>query len=235
MNTTSKTESSRTNRRQKKRTVGRPHLSRSLTGDDQKEVLSRVARRHFAAYGFHGASLSEIAKDAKVANSLINYHFQDKEGLFQFCINSFAVPWVDTLQRILSEPKSQEDLRVRIELFVNEVSGACLKEPEVFAIIKREMPLGLPHIRPLFETTIGPCFESAFRFFKAAQKNQLIQQHLGPDLLAKLLFNLTFESLDDNEACGELLGLSLKDERFRKQTIQHVVHIFFKGITRETP
>ncbi|NJL25763.1 MAG: TetR/AcrR family transcriptional regulator [Calothrix sp. SM1_5_4] len=53
-----------------------------LTSEELKSQIVAVARKHFAMHGFNGASLKEIAREAKVAGSLINYHFKDKRGFF---------------------------------------------------------------------------------------------------------------------------------------------------------
>jgi TetR/AcrR family transcriptional regulator len=45
--------------------------------------IIRSARQCFAAHGFAGTSTRQIADDAKVAQSLLLYHFKSKEGLWR--------------------------------------------------------------------------------------------------------------------------------------------------------
>lgn len=45
--------------------------------------IIRSARHYFAAQGFTGTSTRQIAEEAKVAQSLLLYHFKSKEGLWR--------------------------------------------------------------------------------------------------------------------------------------------------------
>ena len=58
----------------------------SLQGPDTSDVSARVldaARAHFARRGYNGASLREIAAEARVTKPSIYYHFQSKQGLYE--------------------------------------------------------------------------------------------------------------------------------------------------------
>lgn len=55
---------------------------------DTKDKIIRAARILFAERGFEGTSVRQIAKDAKVNVALINYYFQNKDGLFFEIIRS---------------------------------------------------------------------------------------------------------------------------------------------------
>src|SRR3989344_1408519 len=101
---------------------GHPMVRRKGKKPDQsseelKFRITEVARKHFAMHGMNGASLKDIAAEAQVAGSLINYHFKDKEGLFRACIEPFARGRMEAIQRILSEPQNRDELKVRLELF----------------------------------------------------------------------------------------------------------------------
>lgn len=53
-----------------------------------------VAERHFGLYGFAGASLRGIIKDARVNIAAVAYHFGTKEELFDAVVERFALPVV---------------------------------------------------------------------------------------------------------------------------------------------
>ena len=44
--------------------------------------ILHAARKSFGRYGYQGASLNRIAKEAQVSKSLLHYHFDSKEHLF---------------------------------------------------------------------------------------------------------------------------------------------------------
>jgi len=53
----------------------------NLDNRSVKRIL-RAAQRSFGRYGYQGASLNRIAKEASVSKSLLHYHFDSKEHLF---------------------------------------------------------------------------------------------------------------------------------------------------------
>ncbi|MFC5503310.1 TetR/AcrR family transcriptional regulator [Lysinimonas soli] len=61
--------------------------------------LRRVALQEFAAAGFHGTSLQQIAQRAGVSKATVLYHFASKEVLLEAVLS----PALDELERILHE------------------------------------------------------------------------------------------------------------------------------------
>ena len=49
---------------------------------DIRERLVKAARRHFLAHGVDGASLREIARDARTSLGMVTYYFPSKDDLF---------------------------------------------------------------------------------------------------------------------------------------------------------
>lgn len=73
-----------------------------------RDQLLDIAERHFAIYGFAGASLRGIIKDAGTNVASIAYHFGTKEDLFQAVLERFAKPVVtQQLERLEIELNSK--------------------------------------------------------------------------------------------------------------------------------
>ncbi len=51
------------------------------TGDTRRVAILDAAYEHFARYGYHGASLRDIASAAGISHTGLRYHFATKEGL----------------------------------------------------------------------------------------------------------------------------------------------------------
>jgi len=63
--------------------------ARSTKNDMQrKNAILVAANHHFAHYGFRGASLRDIARDAEVSLTLLNHHFGSKFQLLSAVIDS---------------------------------------------------------------------------------------------------------------------------------------------------
>lgn len=54
---------------------------RYKSGDARRESILAAAYEHFARYGYHGASLRDIAAAAGISHAGLRHHFATKEGL----------------------------------------------------------------------------------------------------------------------------------------------------------
>jgi AcrR family transcriptional regulator len=69
----------------------REGLERLAAGGELKAKLLLVALTHFAARGYDGVQVREVAEEAGVSKPTLYYHFESKEGLFrQLCLVALA-------------------------------------------------------------------------------------------------------------------------------------------------
>ena len=66
--------------------VGRPEV---MAGDARQRILAATVQC-FRAYGYEKSSMRLIANTAKVSQTLLHYHFETKEKLFDAAINDVA-------------------------------------------------------------------------------------------------------------------------------------------------
>lgn len=210
---------------------GRPAKS-EVSSEELKTQLLNVARGHFSKHGYQGASLKDICEDAGVANSLINYHFKGKEGLFKACMEKFAVEKVEAINRLLAEVRTSEEMRIRLELFVNEMMMSMLKDPHSFEILEREMRAGNPLIVKIYQETLLLAFKNVVAFFKKAQDNKLIKADLDPFVVAALLFTSTCDSARKDFLAKRFFNLSFTDAKWRSNFGKHIVELFMNGVMR---
>jgi AcrR family transcriptional regulator len=176
--------------------------------------------------------LKDVAQEAKVAGSLINYHFESKEGLFKTCIESFAKRRMEAITRILGEARNYDEMRVRIELFVGEMLASIVEDPYGFEILDREIKAGHPMALKIFEETLLVAFKSVVAFFKQAQSRGLLKSDLEPILVATLLFSSTCDAARKDVLAKKFFNVSFADPSWRKTFVQHVVTLFMSGVMK---
>lgn len=203
-----------------------------MSSEELKAAIVKVAAKHFAMQGFNGASLKAIAADSGVAGSLINYHFKDKEGLFHAVIEPFARGRMEAIKSLLSEPKSPDEMKVRLELFVEHMQSSIINSLDTFEIIDRELKAANPIILKIFEETMLQAFKWVVNFFKQAQKNELLREELDPLMLSTLLFTSTCDSCRKNVLAKKFFNVSFEDPEFRKKYALHVAGLFLRGVMR---
>ena len=200
--------------------------------EEIKGQLLKVARKHFAQHGYQGASLKEIAKEANVAGSLINYHYGDKEGLFRCCTEVFAKTRMEAIIRILDEPQSREDVRVRLQIFVEEIMVSMSDDPHGFDIMDREMKAGNVRVLELFHDTLLQSFKKVVVFFSQAKEKGLLRLDVDPLCVAMLLFTSACDSARKDFLLLRFYGLSITQVDWRKKFVEHVVNLFMNGVMK---
>ncbi len=200
------------------------------SSEELKSSILKIARKHFADFGYQGASLKEIAKESGVASSLMNYHYKDKDGLFTQVMELFATARMEGINRILNEPKSADDMRVRLELFVEEMIVSVMDDPDSFQILDSEVKRGNPLILKLFENTMLKAFKNVVQFFTKAQEMGLIRKELDPLIVATLLFTSACDASRKDVLARRFFDVSFAQVEWRKKFAQHVVTLFMSGV-----
>ncbi|MDO5746569.1 MAG: TetR/AcrR family transcriptional regulator [Actinomycetaceae bacterium] len=72
-----------------------------MTGVQRREQLIDVARSVFAAHGFDGTSIEEIAAAAKVSKPVVYEHFGGKEGIYAVVVDREVQGLVSTITESL--------------------------------------------------------------------------------------------------------------------------------------
>ncbi len=203
-----------------------------LASEELRQQILEVARKHFALHGFYGASLKRIAAEAKVSSSLVNYHFTDKNGLLEAAMEPFARVRMEAIQRILSEPRNSEELRLRIELFVEEMLASVIQDANFHGIIERETACGNPIVLRIFENTLLLSFQSVVGFFDSAKSRGLIREDLDPLIIAGLLFTATCDAARKDFLAKTFFNVSFTQAEWRKKFAHHVVTLFLTGVSK---
>ena len=73
------------------------------SGESTREKLIQSAERLFAARGFDGVSVRDIANDAKVNSALVGYYFGSKEGLLAEVYTKHCAPLKNERERLLAD------------------------------------------------------------------------------------------------------------------------------------
>jgi AcrR family transcriptional regulator len=95
-------------------------LPRQETQESRDEIL-RAASRLFANRGFHEASMSEVARQARVSKALIFWHFKSKEELFVAVIKRLLEPFTIDFAQEAQELDEREQIKRLIELYIQFV------------------------------------------------------------------------------------------------------------------
>ena len=208
------------------------HLGSKLS--NTRERLIKTATRLFARHGYEGTSVRDITEKSGLNAALVSYHFKGKAGLYSACLEPYGVRQAELAERILTEPSSARDLRVKSLDFCDSLFGIWLEHPEVFQIVAQECMAGLPVAEKLFKSSFIRCFEVFSRFFTAAQARKLTRPGLNPEAAAALLLSAMHDVMRVNPLIKKIRGTDLADPAFRTELVRQWVGVVVDGILNPT-
>lgn len=88
-----------------------------MTDIGTKEKILQVAYRLFGQKGFDSVSIREISKEADVNVSAINYHFENKEKLFQATIMATTEHMRETVKEIYEAQEKCDTVDLALKLY----------------------------------------------------------------------------------------------------------------------
>jgi len=166
----------------------REALDRLAKQGDLKATLLLVALTHFAAKGYDGVQVREVAEEAGVSKPTLYYHFGSKEGLFrQLCLVAHSVlehrmeaAVAPLLRESWPDEAAIEEAAFRI---ARAYVDLLMETPEFTGFVLRSIAVpspdsGFRDLMPLVERTIAPVgrfIHQAFGIgFDGARKEMLI-------------------------------------------------------------
>jgi AcrR family transcriptional regulator len=110
---------------------------------NSRERLLAAAEREFAAKGYDGAAVDDIARAAGLNKAMIYYHFDSKAGLYRAIIRGV---FEAVLRVVDAEVESVTSPEQRIRRFVLAIADAITMRPHFPALWLDEFATGLRHL-----------------------------------------------------------------------------------------
>lgn len=202
---------------------------------DTRLLLLDSGQMHFARRGFAAASVHDIARDASVNVSLVSYHFGGKEGLFRACLERAGLDRLGSAERVLSaDPTTIDELRVRLGMFIDEMLIDGINNPEIFAILYRDLHDEFHLVEDVFQKTFLRCFELLANFLAAAKSKGLIKSWVDPALTAYQMMGVVVHTIRTDHMRKRLFGRTIAQTETRIETRDHLVKSLLEGLWNNT-
>lgn len=205
-------------------------MAERTSSSDTRAELIKAAKSVFARHGYEGATVKEIADTASVNVSMVSYYFESKEGLYRACLEEFGKDRLQFAQKILNPPESLEDFRVRLTLFAEHVLDTHIAEPEITAIIHRDIATENPIIKLVFNTFFIKIFETFATFLSAAQVKKLLRQDVDIFLAGQIFYGSLMHAGKNDKICNEYFGKSIGQPEYKSKLLNQLIRNFMDGV-----
>lgn len=134
-----------------KKKRGRPKGSKQI----DKSAILEIAIKEFANKGFGGARQRDIALEAGITVSLMNYHFNGKEDLWQQSVIHLSKKLSQKLIEVQGYFKDLEELAA-LKAYTRQFIYFSAEYPEFYKLVFHEMCTKTDRAKWLIDTILSP-------------------------------------------------------------------------------
>ena len=199
---------------------------------DAKDEILKAAIELFSRHGFNGVSIRVIADLAGVHFATIRHHFGDKENLYQACISNHGESRLLSAKKFLSsEPKSYEEMRLRLGLSIDDVFQIYNANPFLTKLLLQEVESTSHKSDIVLRKTMIMMAETFTFFFKHCQEKDFINKDSDPHFLTQSLMGVIHHFIRTESIRERLLSSkTLRDKETREKLVDQIVTLFIGNL-----
>lgn len=187
-----------------------------------REAILVAARRCFAAAGYEGTSLNDIAAEVGIRRPSLLHHFASKDALYAEVFEHLLSDWFELLADTVDDPRSGWD---KIELVMRAGFRFFVENPDYVRLIRREAVDSGSHIGVDLAGVIRPLFERATEYFRSAMEAGLVRHH-EPQQLLLTGYGALLSYFSDAPFLGGLLDADPLSASLLEQRLEHLLSFF---------
>ncbi len=144
---------------------------------DARAAVLRAATRLFAAHGFDGTTLQDVAYAVGVSKPAILHHFPSKEHIREAVLDAILQHWQATLPRLLLAATASEE---RFEAVFGELFRFFAADGDRARVILREALDRPAEARRLLAGPVRPWIDAIAGYIRAGQASHRHHAEVGP-------------------------------------------------------
>jgi len=169
----------------------------------RQEILNE-ATRLFAAKGYEGTSLREVAEAVGIRKPSLLYHFSSKAELRRAVMERLLGHWQDVLPRLLLAATSGLS---RFDSFMTELVTFFTTSPDRARLLAREALDRPQELRAAILERVNPWVAAISDNIRAGQARGMIHADVDPEAYVALVVALVISSVSTFESLGAMLAL----------------------------
>jgi TetR/AcrR family transcriptional regulator len=164
---------------------------RSTRADITQQILDH-ATRLFAARGFVGASLRDIARAVGIRKPSLLYHFPSKDELRRGVLEQMLAHWNEVVPKLLRAATSGQE---QFEAVARETIDFFLADPDRARLLLRELLDRPDQMLPLVEAHVQPWSRIVCDYIRKGQQQGRVHPDVDPEAYVANMINLVVASI----------------------------------------
>ena len=187
---------------------------------DKHSKIICAATKVFAKKGFFNARISDIAKEAKVADGTIYLYFNNK---FDVLISVFEEEIGRLIEQVSKALAVEPDPRKQLEIFARKHLTMMKKNRHLAEVIQIELRQSAKHVKEYRNNKFSEYLDIVSTIIKAGQAQEIYRVDIKPGIAKRAFFG----ALDE---ISRVWTLTLDAEYTVEETISQIMAIFLAGM-----
>ena len=189
---------------------------------DKHAKIIRAATKVFAKKGFFNARISDIAKEAKVADGTIYLYFNNK---FDILVSVFEQEIGRLVEQTSALLEKEDDPRKMLEIFVTKHLTEMKKNKNLAEVIQIELRQTNKLVKDYRNNKYSIYVDILSSIIKKGQEQKIFRDDILPGIAKRAIFG----ALDE---IARIWNINLESNYSVEETAKQVTDIFQLGILR---
>ncbi len=187
---------------------------------DKHSKIIHASTKVFAKKGFFNARISDIAKEAKVADGTIYLYFNNK---FDILISVFEEEIGALIEQVSSSLATESDPRKQLEIFATRHLTMMKKNRNLAEVIQIELRQSAKQIKDYRNNKFSEYIDIISTIIKTGQAQNIFRADIKPGIAKRAFFG----ALDE---ISRIWSISLEKEYTVEETISQIMSFFLSGM-----
>lgn len=195
-----------------------------MKAENKHSKIISAATKVFAKKGFFTARISDIAKEAKVADGTIYLYFNNKYDILLSVFEEEVGKIVEKTSKLIS---NEEDPRKMLEIYIFQHLTAMKKNKNLAEVIQIELRQTHKVINEYRNNKFSEYISIIANIIKKGQQTGIYKADVKPDLAKRIFFG----ALDE---VSRIWNASLETNYTVEEVADQVLTIFLAGILQDS-
>jgi TetR/AcrR family fatty acid metabolism transcriptional regulator len=196
---------------------------------EKRELILESAITVFARMGYHGARVSDIAREAGIAYGLVYHYFKNKEEILRTIFEERWSGFLEGLEGIADSAGTTENKLVSVAALM---LNAYRLRPEWVKVLVLEIQRSSRFAEPSQQRAIGGLVQVIAGLIRAGQANGELRRNVDPEV-ASYLFIGGLEIVITARVLDVLKIDPGEEQGYYQKVARTVVDVFLHGLATE--